>query len=293
MARNSANDKENKTRQVLMRGLLEEHPEDAAEILERLSPLDCANVLAEIAPQLGSIVALRMSRGSAARCLEAMPAQEAAALLSEMPSHAAAAVIRCVDLSAREQVLTALPGEAAPRLRALVKSLGGTVGALMDTNLLTVLEGASIREARDLFRRFMGMTSESFYGYVVGSDQTIRGVLSARDILRARGTDRVIVAMHTPVASVHAGDTPTAVLRRPEWEQLRVLPVVDDSGVLLGQIRRDALLRDVEANTTARQKEQADLGAVFLLIAEGYCKGLARLVKGIASTPGPREEKKP
>jgi hypothetical protein len=50
MARNSEKDKASETRRVLMRGLLESHPEDAAEILERLPPGDCASVLAEIPP---------------------------------------------------------------------------------------------------------------------------------------------------------------------------------------------------------------------------------------------------
>jgi magnesium transporter len=210
-----------------------------------------------------------------------------------MPPHAAAAVIRCLDGSVQERVLTALSGAAATRLRALVKSLGGTVGALMDTNVLTVPEGASVREARELFRRYMKLTSDSFYGYVVGPDQTVKGVLSAREMLRAQGTDRLIATMRTPVASVRASDTTTAVLRRPDWEELRVLPVVDDASVLLGQIRHDVLRRDVEANTTAAPNEQVELGALFMLIAEGYCKGLARLMKGVASAAGQREGKKP
>jgi magnesium transporter len=245
-----------------------------------MAPSDAAVFLADApAANVGSTLS-HMSRSFASACLEHTEVARGAGVLLTIAHHAAAALCRGVPAAKRRELFAAMPQDTATRLEALLAASADSVGALVDPRVLSVPEDVSMRHARTQFRRFGSRERTPLYAYVTRPDQTLAGVLSLRRVVMTGPGESVATAMRTPVVTIAAGASIEAVLRRDEWQRLHVLPVVDRVGVLLGTVRHDVLRGHQE-----RQERQP--GALVGLdvvrsFTEGYLKGLATLVMGLA-----------
>lgn len=272
---------------VLRDAFLERHPGDAALVLERMAPSDAAVLLAEAPAASAGSTLSHMSRSVASACLEHTEVARGAAILLTMSHHAAAALCRGVPDAKRRELFAAMPEDTATRLEALLVAGADSVGAFVDPRVLSVPEGASMRQARTQFQRFGSRERPPLYAYVTRPDQTLAGILSLRRLVMTGPGTSVVTAMRTPVVTIAAGASVDAVLRREEWQRVHVLPVVDRAGVLLGTVRHDVLRGHLD-----RQERQTDAPAgldVVRSFTEGYLKGLATLVLGLAHV-GEREE---
>jgi len=273
---------------VLRDAFLGRHPGDAALLLERMAPSDAAVLLAEApAANAGSTLS-HMSRPFASACLEHGEAARGAAILLTISHHAAAALCRGVSDAKRGELFAALPRDTATRLEALLAAGADSVGALVDPRVLSVPEDASMRQARTRFRRFGSRERTPLYAYVTRADQTLAGVLSLRRVVMTGPGASVATAMRTPAAMIAVGASIDAVFRREEWQRLHVLPVVDRVGVLLGTVRYDVLRGHLER----REQEPGPAAGLDVVrsFTEGYLKGLATLVMGLAHTGARSEE---
>lgn len=254
---------------------LAEHPAEAARILERFPPANVSALLAEASPEVASRALRCAEPAFAVACLAALPRSHAAALLGSLPLGVAAALLRRADAETRSAVLEAGSPQAAAALGRVLAHPEGTAGALMNPRVVVLPGDLTVERAVERLRRVPA--DDLYYLYVVDREQKLAGVLTYRQLLLA-GPDAVLTTvMRQPVSRLRSRARGDALRGHPGWRLYLALPVVDDDGVLLGAIHRDAL-RSPEVGAAGGEEGQA---RVALALAESVWLGLSRTLDGV------------
>jgi CBS domain-containing protein/sporulation protein YlmC with PRC-barrel domain len=218
------------------------HPADIAQILEELSrdeqrslieSLDeetAAQVLAEIPTHLQAVLLESFSPEKAADIVEEMPPDEAADVLQQLsPEHSA-------------ELLADMEKEEAQEVRELLGFEENTAGALMTTEYIMVGEEAEVAGAIEALRNFEGPIESVHAIYLVNPAGVLTGVVPVGRILLADAATPLKSLSDKELISAHAYDNDRVVVDLFQKYNLVSLPVVDDSGHLLGVVTADDVL---------------------------------------------------
>lgn len=255
-------------------GFLRRRPASAAAVLERLPPEEVASYLQQVPSSLAAPVVSAMLPFHSARCLMAAGEPCAIALLSSMPGASAAAVLRRMPHALADALIERLPPRSAFRLRLVLRYPQTTVGAWMESGVLTLPVEASVHDAWRLLRQD-GEDLERFV-YVVDREKHLLGHVTSAALLTA-SDDMMIERLIDEVTPLKArGDLPLALARR-DWPEVDPLPVVARDGVFLGIARYAELQFAQERELGSRP--QSVLAETLVDLMETYWSGLARLVE--------------
>lgn len=256
------------------------HPDDAARVLEGLSAEDDATLLAALPPEDAAPVLARMGAVSAAGCVGALGPDAAAALLSNLSVTSIAAVLR--QMPNAQPVLRQLPEGTRDAAARLLRFAEGTAGAMADPTVLIVSDDVSAGEAHKLLRRTPERVTLDLY--VVDRGNHLVGALDLRALLGASASEPITSIMRRDPATLPAGADLSTVAALPGWAEHDALPVVDDTGILLGVLRHRTLRRMVRDTA-------GGVLTPLVSLAELYWTGFSRVMFGFgeaAVTAGPR-----
>lgn len=197
----------------------------------------------------------RLSPGGAAGMLEALPDVQAADLIGqlepdvaativqEMPSDAQVELLRGVSGARAERILARMDPQEAAAVRALCEYSPDVAGGIMCTEFVSYPETATVASVVEDLRQ----NAERYalynvqYAYVIGRSGQLAGVLRLRDLLLSPGGKAIAELMIRDPIAVHDA-TPLEELKEHFGRhQLYGMPVVSDSGELVGVVHRHAL----------------------------------------------------
>ena len=261
---------------------IDEHPVDAARILEQLPIEDTAAFLKEVSPRLAAAVMGRMDSMTAARYLEWLGAKQAAGILGNLRLEIASLLLRRSDERTRETILDFVPREVAEPLRSVLNFSEDTAGALMDPRVFTLFDDGCVKEALKHMRK--RPQHLIYYVYVLNRDQLFTGYTNLRELMLADPNAQIASVMHTDMGHLSPKLNRTAILEHPDWHRFHALPVVNGKGVLLGTLGYQTLRRlEHEENQGPRAESATEAGTA---LAELYRIGVVGLLKWVASTAG-------
>lgn len=270
----------------LARSYLEDHPEDAARLMERAAAQDCATLLAEVPAAAAAEVLRRMSPGSMAACVAGIPDDALVDIVAALPVDAAAGLMHRLEPSRRDGVLSRLPVTAEAPLRRLLSYEAHSAGAIADPLVLALPEDISVAEAQEQLRG--SQEHLFFYFYVVTRDQRLTGVLDLPELMAAPPGDSLCDVMHREPIRVTADTDLVTLIAHPSWQDLDALPVVDPHGRLVGAIRHK-VVRRLEAELGLRARNESVL-ATLVGLSELYWAGLAGMFPRVAAAVQPPKE---
>ena len=234
--------------QALQRDLVENHPDDAVQLLERLPPAEVAGVLSGHPISVTVAVWNRLSPDVGIQAIDALPETQMATVLRNMDPSRTAAMLSMRDPEAQENYLARLPQTHADELRAILAYPADSAGALMDPRVLLLRADTTVREAlariRALRRRGMRML------FVVDADNHLKGQVDIQDIATATAATRLEEIQHPVLAMVNAVAPREEVVDILERYRLTDLPVVDADGQLIGAVRYRNLVAAAEDEAT-------------------------------------------
>jgi magnesium transporter len=234
---------------VPYREYLEIHPSDIADIIEQLG-IDqrakvlaliedpkAAEVLTHILPQVRSSVAEAMGEERLSDLLEIMPPDEAADILGSLPREKA-------------QVLLSLMGiDEASVVGELLGYDPETAGGRMTTEFVAIRDSTTVAETIDYLRKKGAEAETIYYVYVVDKDGHLSGVLSLRDLLRARPDETSGNIMKRDVITADIQDDQELVAERLSRYKLLAMPVLDIEHVLKGIVTVDDVIDVIREET--------------------------------------------
>lgn len=267
----------------LAQSFLDEHSAEAARVLERMA-VDRRAAVIHASPAGAAAALAEMIPATVAESLAYLDAADGALALGHLPIDRAVAVIRGLPADRVEAVLNAAPADRQELLRRVLAYPEGTAGALMDPSIPELPLDISVAEARVRLRRTAG--GALHYVFVTDRTRALTGVLEISDLLRARPGTPIRGVMRERVPAVPAWLPSAAVRAHHGWDVLPVLPVVDDSGRLLGGLRYETLRRLQRDSGQGRAAENT--GTTVSALGELFHLALAGLVEGVAATAKPR-----
>ena len=267
----------------LAHAFLEEHPADAARVLERMPVDRRVAVVREAgdraAPALGQALP-----AATAETLAGLTAEEAAPVFAHLDVDTLIAALRRLPQGEADRLLGGLPPQRRDALGRVLRVPEGTAAALVDPTVLALPDDVSVAEARVRLRReAKGLLH---YIYVVDRRRTLVGVLDISELMRARSRDPIRSVMHEGVVHVPAWMPAATVRAHPGWRSFHAMPVTDEHGCLIGAIRYQTIRR-LEMAADGGEAAQ-DMSPTVSALAEMFHLSIAGFVEGISTAASPR-----
>jgi len=230
----------------------EMHPADLADVAEAM-PFDRVPVfLAALPKERAADVLEYLDEELRTEVLEAMTAQQAAALVTEMNPDERADVLEELDEERAEEIVEEMPAAARKETEELRRFDPDSAGGLMTTEFVSVEATTSVEEALRRVRVIARSEKREAMHAIYTTDETgkLAGVLSLRELLAApEGATLADVAWTEPITISPSADR-EEVARVISNYDLVVVPVVSESGHLMGVITVDDVIDAIQEEQT-------------------------------------------
>jgi magnesium transporter len=249
---------------------------DVAGLIQPLSREDQLIILRVLPRNLAAEVFEFLDLESQQQLLKAMGQEQVAAILNEMAPDDRTLLLEELPATMTKQMLTLLTPEERSVAVTLLGYPEGSIGRLMTPDYIAVKQDWTVQYVLDHIREH-GHDSETLSMiYVVNDQDVLIDDIRIRAFLLAPLTHRVADLMDYRFAALKATDPQEEAVGVFRREQRTALPVTDSSGVLIGIVTIDDVLRIAEAAATEDIQKiggSAALDEPYLQIA------LTRMVK--------------
>jgi magnesium transporter len=264
---------------------VEDHPEEAAAVLEQLAFGDTAALLSSLAPELAAQTLTRISPSLAVDCLRSMDSADLVRILQALPLDLATRLLRRATEETRNAWLGAIRPEMAELLRRKLRYPPGTAGAVADPLVLALPDSETVGTAQRELRR--SPERAYYYLYVLDREHRLLGALDIRELMLADTKALLTTVMHRDIIAVPATTDLGTVMVHPGWGDLDALPIVDAEGVFFGIIRHRTI-RKLAGYQATRQQGDPMLNTV-VSIGELYWAGLSAFLSGMGPAEPPQQ----
>ena len=240
--------------------LLEEAPSAIAAELEEFHPADLADV-AELLPRdkvsafFNALPAQRaadileyLNEDLRATLVVEIPTARAAVLVSQMSPDERTDLLEELPEDVAAEIVTELPEKAREETEQLLKFDADTAGGLMTTEFVSVAADQQVEKALDGVRALARSGSkEAMYAiYATDTEGKLAGVLSLRELLAAPQGAKISDIAWTEVVSVHPSASRQEVSAATANYDLIAVPVVSESGHLMGVVTVDDVIDAIQ-----------------------------------------------
>jgi magnesium transporter len=224
-------------------------PADLADVLASLDEHERLAVVQALPPELSSQALAEMPEDAHAEdTLAALNPEQAAEIVEELEDDDAADILGELEPEEQERILSEV--EDRTEVDRLLRYGEETAGGLMTLHTVTVRDTATVAEALEEIRRQAEEVEDLYQVFVVDADHRLVGILPFKDLVVSRPERRIHDFMADADISVPPDLDQEEVARLMARYNLPSVPVVDESGRLLGQVTFDDVIDVVEAETT-------------------------------------------
>lgn len=234
--------------------------EDALQILKDLHPVDRAEVFNLLADETQELLLPLLDITATADLLEELEDLEAleavetltterlADVLDEMEPDEAADLLG--DLSPEQASQALAQMEDAEEVIPLLGYPDETAGGLMTTSYIALRRHTTAEQAIQFIRQVSPDTDIPYYLYVVDREKRLIGVVGLRDLVITPPLATIDTIMDREVIHVTAGTDQEEAARVLTRYDLVALPVIDDTGKMIGVITHDDVADVLENEAT-------------------------------------------
>jgi magnesium transporter len=194
---------------------------------------------------------LKLPTRDEADLLVSMPPVERRSWIRLLAPDDAADVIQDVPPAERETLMELLDEPTRKEVSGLLAYAEDVAGGLMNPRFVRLRPAMSVDEAVSYLRKQVREHHEPiYYAYVLGPEQQLLGVVSFRDLVTARGDQRVEDIMRRETLTVSEDMDQEAVSRVFAQHDLVAIPVVDGRGTMKGVVTVDDIVDVVQEEAT-------------------------------------------
>lgn len=231
---------------VTHKRLHELHPADVADILEKLSATQRAKVFEHLDNNQAAETISELEDEFQADVIDDLGNQRASDILEMMDPDDAADVIGDLPYDKAEMLLRLMGVREARAIRSLLGYKEKTAGGIMTPEVTTVTEEMTVQQVIEFLRGEAAEHESIYYIYVVEGDRRLVGVISLRDLIMSNPETCVCDLVSRELITVDADDDQEDVAETMSKYDLLALPVIDESGKLLGIVTVDDALDVLE-----------------------------------------------
>ncbi len=204
------------------------------KIAKNLSTEDLSDLMEELDDHLRDDLAELMHRDQLVDALEAMDSDDAADVIADLPKEVA------------KEVLKDLPTEDRQEVERLLEYPEDTAGGIMQVELVSVHEDATIEEVIEAIRANADEVRAVHYVYMVDENSRLTGILPLERLLLAQPNTHAAEVAKREFYTVLPETDQEQVARMFKRYDLVSMAVVNEQGVLLGRITHDDVIDVLE-----------------------------------------------
>jgi magnesium transporter len=230
----------------------EVHPADLADVAERIPRERLPALLTALGPVRAAEVLEYLDEELRTEFLEAITPREAAELVVQMTPDDRADTLEEIDQEHAEDILSEIPSEARRETERLLEYESDSAGGIMTTEFVSVAAMMTVEEALDSVRSLAraGRKEAMYAIYATDAQGRVSGVLSLRELLAAQPGAKISDIAWTEVVSVSPSADREEVSRVIANYDLVALPVVSESGHVMGVITVDDVIDAIQEEQT-------------------------------------------
>jgi magnesium transporter len=230
----------------------EMHPADLADVAELIPREQVAAFIAALPPARAADVLEYLEEELRTRLLEELPTEQAAALVSHMTPDDRTDVLEEIDEEVAQEIVSELPAEARAETERLRQFEPDTAGGLMTTEFVSVSGESFVDDTLEAVRALArsGRREATYAIYATDPEGRLVGVLSLRELLAAAPGARISDVAWTEVVSVSPSADRQEVARITANYDLIAVPVVSESGHLMGVVTVDDVIDAMQEEQT-------------------------------------------
>lgn len=234
------------------------HPADIAFVMESLAPQARDLAWTLVAAEQRGAVLLEASSAVRRSLVQTMPSREIASVLRALDADDIAELLGSLPDEVRASVLQQLDHEDQAEVRTHLSFPAGSVGAEMDSEVISVREDASLEAVLRLLRRRKALPAHTNELIVVTREQKLCGFLPLERLVLGEPETSVAEQMSRDPAYFYTDDLMSDAVTAFEKYDLVSAPVVNLHDQVVGRLTVDAVVD--ELNERARSEGLRQVG---------------------------------
>jgi magnesium transporter len=235
------------------------HPADVAYILEGLPLEDRLAVWGLVRSDRDGEILLEVSDGVRETLIADMDSAEIVAAASNLDADEIADLAPDLPQEVVQDIIEAQGADERAQLQSALSYPEGSVGALMDFELVSIRDDVTCEVALRYLRRFDELPSQTDALFVVGRDDRLQGILPLKKLLVSDPDVEVAGLYDRNVISFSPDSDADEAAQAFERYDLVSAPVTDANGRVIARLTVDAVLDYVR-----EKKENQEFGKVGL-----------------------------
>lgn len=236
---------------VLKELVSEYHPSEIAILFESLSQESRERIISILPAEFASEVISEMdAEFHPERLLENLHPERRSEIVEELDYDDATDIISQLPKEQQKEILEGLDEEDASHIRSLLKYEEDSAGGLMNTQVIKIQADLVKKDALDEIIRQSEEMEEFYTINVIDNLNTLIGIVSLKDIIKARNNIRIRELIKSDFVYVKADTDQEEVAKLISQYNLTSIPVVDDEMQLLGRITFDDVIDVMEEENT-------------------------------------------
>ena len=228
------------------------HPADLAQVAELLEREQLHALLTALGPARAADVLEYLDEELRTEFLESVTPRQAAELVSEMTPDDRADTLEEIDEERVEEILSEIPTDARRETEQLLAYEPDTAGGLMTTEVVSVAADMTVEAALENVRAVArsGKKEAMLNIYTTDTQGRVVGVMSLRELLAAPAGAKINDIAWSEVQSVGPSADREEVARVISNYDLVAVPVVSESGHMMGVITVDDVIDAIQEEQT-------------------------------------------
>lgn len=218
------------------------HPAELADIVEDLPPAQREAIFQAIDSEAAADALSEVDPDMRTNILEALETNKAADIVEEMSPDEAADALANLEEATSLEILAEMESEPKEEVSQLLEFKHDTAGGLMNTEFVSVEEGATVRQALAAIRENADYAETLTSVFLLGADGKLRGVVPIGALVLANQDTPIKELASESLVQVPVTEDQDRIIETFDKYNLMVLPVVEDDQTLVGVITADDVI---------------------------------------------------
>lgn len=241
--------------------LSKSHPADIAAVFPSMTPSERLQVFAQITDaRIGAEVLSELEPGVLTDFIGRIDDNALGMMLEVMASDDTADILYLLDDERKDRLLEQLSLDEQSEAESLIGYHPETAGGIMSTEVFALPEDTTAGDAIRSLQSDSDTAEVVFYLYVINDHGHLVGVMSLRELVRARKTLPIKELMITDVIRVSIEQDQEEVARLVARYNLLAVPVVDSTNRLVGVVTVDDIIDVIRLEATEDIMKMAGAG---------------------------------
>lgn len=239
----------NSTKDKIQEAIEDIHPEDILDVIREYDG-DKSLLLKNLPDEIAGAVLDQAEDDEKYELLALFPEAEQASIVNEMSSDELVDLLETVTPDEAHRILVKIDKEDIDEVRELMAYDPDTAGGIMATEFISVKENMTIGETLKYLQKEAPDAETAYYIYVLDDMDTLKGVVSLRDIVVSDFNVHILEIMNNKVISVPVDMDQEEVGHLFEKYGFLTIPVVDKDDKMLGVITVDDIMEILRDENT-------------------------------------------